>query len=91
MAQDIEDFCAPNIILKAVLIYLKGLREGRNIIINRNILLPLIDLALTITSNAEKILHTNLISLLNELDQSVFRYYKDTAIKIEPSQHWVNQ
>ena len=91
VAQDTEDFCAPNVILKAVLIHLKGLREGRNIMVNRNALSPLIDLALPAASNAEKTLHTNLIGLLDELDQSVFRYCKDAAIKIETSQHWVNQ
>ncbi|KAM0801407.1 hypothetical protein BDR22DRAFT_170924 [Usnea florida] len=91
VAQDIEDFCAANVILKAVLIHVKGLREGRNIMDNRNALSHLIELALPAARAAEKTLHTNLIGLLDDLDQSVFRYCKDAAIKIEASQHWVNQ
>ena len=91
VAQDTEDFCAPNLILKVVLIHLKGLREGRNIMDKRNALSPLLGLALPAASTAEKTLHTNLIGLLDDLDQSVFRYCKDATIKIEPNQHWVNQ
>ena len=91
MAQDTEDFCAANVILKAVLIQLKGLREGSNIMVNRNALVPLIELALSAASAAEKTIHSNLICLLDELDQSVSRYCKDAAIKIQPDQHWVNQ
>ena len=90
VAQDTEDFGAANVILKAVLIHLKGLREGRNIMDNRNALLPLLDLALPAASSAEKTHHTDLIGLLDDLDQSVFRYCKDAAIKIEPNQHWIN-
>ena len=91
VAQDTEDFCAANIILKAVLIHLKGLREGSNIMVNREALSLLIELALLAASAAEKTLHTNLIGLLENLDQTVFKYCKDAAIKIESGQHWVNQ
>ena len=91
VAQDTEDFCAANVILKAVLIHLKGLRDGRNIMDNRNALLPLIDLAMPAAIAAEKTLHTNLVDLLDNLDQSVFKYCKDAAIEIKPGEHWVNQ
>ena len=91
VAQDREDFCAAEVIFKAALIHLKGLRDGRNIMDNPIALFALIKLALNAASAAEKTIHTNLIGLLDDFDQSVFKVCKDAAIKVKSGKCWVNQ